>query len=1044
MDELGQRLQAVLPDRYAVERELGRGGMATVFLAQDLKQRRPVAIKVLRPEIANAIGIERFLLEIDIAAQLTHPHILPLFESGKGDGLVYYVMPYVEGESLRDRLTRERQLPLEDAIRIAKQVASALAHAHSHGIVHRDIKPGNIMLVGGEAVVADFGIARAITSAGGEHLTETGIALGTPAYMSPEQAGGEQSIDGRSDIYSLGCVLYEMLGGEPPFTGPSSQAVIARQLGEEPRSLRIVRPKVPPGIEAVVRTALEKVPADRFSTAGDLIEALEHPESIEVPSGTGSRPWGRWPIALIGLVTILLIAIAVRNGASSAAGTAGVDTTRYAILPFDYGQNAGLSLNERQLLQDGLARWSGIEVVPPFQIADALARKDSSLSPSDARDVAREVGAGRYIRGEVSRIGDSVRINAQLFGTAGGWALKDKSVRVGSDLARLDSVFQILADTLLFRSAPPLMRREGPLATRSAPARQAFARGHEALEEWDLFAADSAFSAASRFDPNYAQAFLWLAQVRLWNRQPPATWRSAAERAAAGRERLSSHNQLLSDALLALARGDVTRACGAWELLTGQEPHDFAAWYGWSTCLLGDSVVVRDTRSASGWRFRASHNQALKAYQRALELLPSIHRSLRAGGYESVRNQLMASGNDLQAGRGLAPNDSIHFLAYPSWEGDSLAFTPWPAGDVQRGLPRTVPRSLADAVRHQRTAFHEIATSWVTDFLQSSDAYEALAIALELLGSRAALDTLRRARQLSQDPESRLRIAVTEAWMLIQFSIPNDLDGVRAARSLADSLLTARARHEQLDPRLLASLAALTGRAELAATLSQDPRVAQEWGVPAPLAQTVPAFFVFAALGGPADTLEILERAVASAIERSFTPATRTDFQMGWLAYPATIAFPDHPLESITALAGNEDKLVDAQAAYLRGDTAAVRALLNLIKDGRSNASQLPEVLTLDALYPEAALLVALGDDRAAIDWLDPTLGALARTGPQLFADARRPGPLVRALALRADLAASVADTAGARRYANIVVALWSDADPFLQEVVERMRRLLP
>jgi len=1039
VDELGQRLEAVLPDRYTVERELGRGGMATVFLAQDLKQHRPVAIKVLRPEIANAIGIERFLLEIEIAAQLTHPHILPLFESGKGDGLVYYVMPYVEGESLRDRLTREKQLPLDDAIGIAKQVALALAHAHSHGIVHRDIKPGNIMLVGGEAVVADFGIARAISSAGGEHLTETGIALGTPAYMSPEQAGGEQSIDGRSDIYALGCVLYEMLGGEPPFTGPSSQAVIARQLGEEPRSLRIVRPKIPPAIEAVVRTALEKVPADRFSTAGDLIEALEHPESIEVPSGTGSRPWGRWPIALIGLVTILLIAIAVRNGASSAAGTAGVDTTRYAILPFDYGQNVGLSLNERQLLQDGLARWSGIEVVPPFQIADALARKDSSLSPSDARDVAREVGAGRYIRGEVSRIGDSVRINAQLFGTAGGWALKDKSVRVGSDLARLDSVFQILADTLLFRSAPPLMRREGPLATRSAPARQAFARGHEALEQWDLFAADSAFSAASRFDPNYAQAFLWLAQVRLWNRQPQATWRSAAERAAAGRERLSPRSQLLSDALVALARGEVVRACAGWEQLTRQERHDFASWYGWSTCLLGDSAVVRDNRSPSRWRFRTSHNQALKAYQRALELLPSIHRSLRAGGYESVRNQLMASGNTLQAGRGLPPNDSIRFLAYPSWEGDSLAFVPFPKGEVD------VPRTLGDAVRHQRKAFSEIATSWVTDFPQSPDAHEALAIALELLGNRAALDTLRRARRLATDPQTQLRIAATEAWMQIKFSIPADLEGVRSARALVDSLLAARAGQDPLEPRLLASLAALTGRARLAATLSQDPRVVREWGeVPTLLAQTLPAFFSFAALGGPSDTLRVLERAVAQAIEQSGTPASRASLEMFALAYPATIAFPNHRMESIATLAGNGDSLVDAQAAYLSGDTSTVRTILKLIKQGRSNAQGLPEALSIDALFPEAALLVALGDEQAAIDWLDPTLGALAMTAPQIFADALRAGPLVRALALRAELAARVGDTAGARRYASIVVALWSDADPFLQEVVERMRRLLP
>jgi hypothetical protein len=276
--------------------------------------------------------------------------------------------------------------------------------------------------------------------------------------------------------------------------------------------------------------------------------------------------------------------------------------------------------------------------------------------------------------------------------------------------------------------------------------------------------------------------------------------------------------------------------------------------------------------------------------------------------------------------------------------------------------------------------------------------------------------------------------------MLIKFSIPTDLEGVHAARVLADSLLEARAGRDPLEPRMLASLAALTGRARLAATLSQDQRVVEEWELPAHLASTVPAFFVFAALGGPSDTLRALEQAVAQALEQSGMAAS---LQMFALAYPATIAFPDHPLESISALAGNDDILVDAQAAYLRGETDTVRALLMRIQETRGPALRLPEVLTLDALFPEASLLAALGDERAAIDWLDPTLGTLARTGPQLFADALGAGPLVRALALRAELAASVGDTAGARRYASIVVALWSDADPFLQEAVERMRRLL-
>src|SRR5438552_15634410 len=250
------RVQAALAGRYTIERELGRGGMATVYLAQDRKHHRQVAIKVLKPELAAALGPERFLREIDTAARLTHPHILPLHDSGEAAGLLYYVMPYVEGETLRDRLEREGQLPLEEAVRITREVSSALSYAHSHDVVHRDIKPENILLSGGEAVVADFGIARAITQAGGTRLTETGIPVGTPHYMSPEQASGGGPIDGRSDIYSLGCVLYEMLVGERPYTGPNAQVVIAKRFTDPVPSVRRLRDCVPPAISGAVSGAL--------------------------------------------------------------------------------------------------------------------------------------------------------------------------------------------------------------------------------------------------------------------------------------------------------------------------------------------------------------------------------------------------------------------------------------------------------------------------------------------------------------------------------------------------------------------------------------------------------------------------------------------------------------------------------------------------------------------------------------------------------------------------------------------------------------------
>ncbi len=279
------RLTAALADRYRIERELGQGGMATVYLARDLKHDRDVAIKVLRPELSAVIGAERFLREIKTIANLQHPHILGLIDSGDLDGTAYYVMPFVEGESLRDRLSREKQLPIAEALRLAIEVAGALDYAHRHGVIHRDIKPENIMLHDGQALVTDFGIALAVSrSDGSTRMTETGMSLGTPHYMSPEQAMGERDLDARTDVYALGCVLYEMLAGEPPFTGPTAQAIVAKVMTATPEPLTTYRKTVPPALEDAVHAALQKLPADRFGSAREFIDALQG-KSTATPSG---------------------------------------------------------------------------------------------------------------------------------------------------------------------------------------------------------------------------------------------------------------------------------------------------------------------------------------------------------------------------------------------------------------------------------------------------------------------------------------------------------------------------------------------------------------------------------------------------------------------------------------------------------------------------------------------------------------------------------------------------------------------------------------
>ena len=304
------RLSTALEGRYQIERELGAGGMATVYLAHDVRHDRKVALKVLRPELSAILGGERFLAEIKTTANLQHPHILSLFDSGEADGLVFYVMPYVEGESLRERLTREKQLPVDDAVRIAREVADALDYAHRHGIVHRDIKPENILLHGGHAMVADFGIALAASrSEGGSRMTETGMSLGTPHYMAPEQAMGEREITAKVDIYALGVVLYEMLTGDPPFTGSTAQAIVARVVTEEPRSLTMQRRTIPPHVEAAVLTALAKLPADRFASAAQFAEALGRTDYV-LPV-TRARPAASAHDARPGLVRVLTSSLAL-------------------------------------------------------------------------------------------------------------------------------------------------------------------------------------------------------------------------------------------------------------------------------------------------------------------------------------------------------------------------------------------------------------------------------------------------------------------------------------------------------------------------------------------------------------------------------------------------------------------------------------------------------------------------------------------------------------------------------------------------------------
>jgi tetratricopeptide (TPR) repeat protein len=427
--ELQEALADALAGRYAIERELGAGGMARVFLARDLKHSRHVAIKILRPELASSLAADRFVSEVAIAAPLAHPNILTLHDSGEAAGLLYYVMPFVEGGSLRHRLEREGPLPLKDVVRIARQVASALDYAHAHGVVHRDIKPENILMASGQPVVADFGLAVAISRAADARLTMTGLAVGTPAYISPEQAVAAPAIDGRADIYSLGCVLFEMVAGRPPFTGPNAQVVIASHISTLPPSLTELRLECPILLENAIRRALAKVPEQRFGTAGELANALEEVFSADAlvtspwPALPAQQPDRRRARAL--LATLAFAAIAFVSAGIwyfRARSPDRLDDDVIAVLPFHIV--GGGVLEE---LRDGLVEILP-ERLPHAANVGAVMRAwneaggpaAGGLPPERSRDIARRIGAGQVVLGSIVRVPTGIRMKATLMEVRNG------------------------------------------------------------------------------------------------------------------------------------------------------------------------------------------------------------------------------------------------------------------------------------------------------------------------------------------------------------------------------------------------------------------------------------------------------------------------------------------------------------------------------------------------------------------------------------------------------------------------------------------------
>ena len=576
------RVASALAPRYLVRRELGAGGMAVVYLAEDARHGRQVAVKVLRPELAAALGPERFLREIRIAAGLRHPHVVPLYDSGEADGLLWYAMPWVEGESLRERLRRERQLPVDDALGIAREAADALAYAHGHGLVHRDVKPENILLEGGHALVADFGIARAVGGADTAQLTATGLAVGTPAYMSPEQSVGDAAVDARSDVYALGCVLYEMLAGEPPFTGATPQAIVARRLSEPAPRIRHVRDAVPAHVEQALVTALARVPADRFRSAAAFRDALAGGGGPAAAAGGRRRTLGiaaaAVAVALAG-ISIAVPRIARQRGADlpvpAAAMVPGV-----AVLPFR-AVGADPALWHEGIVDllsynlDGLGQLRKIDPVAVFTGWRRMGGSDTTaLTAEDAREVGRRLGSRYVVTGNAVQIGTDVQLIAEVHDVETGETRGAVRVTRPADSASAlvdELTLELLRRDLLPTDGaypPPSLSRA---TTTSLPALKAYLAGEREYRTADWEAAVRHYRRAVEADTGFASAWFRLSSACGWGGCARALGEESGKRALELADRLPERD---AKRLRAQSTGDVE----ALEALTASNPDDVEAW----------------------------------------------------------------------------------------------------------------------------------------------------------------------------------------------------------------------------------------------------------------------------------------------------------------------------------------------------------------------------------------------------------------------------------------------------------------------------------
>ena len=757
-----------------------------------------------------------------------------------------------------------------------------------------------------------------------------------------------------------------------------------------------------------------------------------HDIDAPVPEPTLARHRWRRSLLLLGAAVMLAAAfVAVRGSQWTLARSATpADTTRYAILPFGDPANAARGIGDpAPTIYDALTHWRGISVVDPADVVDALGAKPSlRRSARDAGILAASLGAGRFLWGDLTAAGDSVRVHVRLAQAADGATLAEHVLVLPRSRGPSSSSLVSMIDALVLRARVGGL--EVDTSSRSLPAEQAFLSGRRALESWSLSAADSAFSRAIKYDPQFARAHLWLATVRAWNGAEPARFTLSAEQASVLPRDFSAFEEGMARAILAQSRRDLGVACELWHRLTLSDSLEVASWYGAAYCDRHDDVVVRDRRSRSQWRFRSSFERANREYRRAFSIRPAILGSFQGGSFEQLRSLFFAGGSYYRPGHSLGP-DSASFVSRIELSGDSILMVPVPRDQTFPG--GYALEAFVRAVDHQRAIVREVASSWIAAFPERPAAWQALAIALAMQGDPRAPDTLAVAQTRARTREERLQLTVAEIWMKLAFGVSRlERTSVVRARQLADSVLLSEG-DSTLDPRQLSALAALTGKATLSARYAQRDEVASAMRTSPRLSGLAPPLLVYAALGGPSDSVRLLENRVNAEINQ-LPPGERQQQRLEWIARAQTLCFPACAVSSTDSLGGAGDPLLAAQASLRSGRTGDVRQYLALLSNDRRGVQ--PDVISADALLPEAALFAFIGDDPAAADWLDPLLEHLSQVEPAKLATPEWIASLVRAMALRAHIAKRLGDLSKSQRLTELVRVLWSDADPVVRAAV--------